>query len=79
MINSVTEKEFQTLRAHAAIRGYVLHRSEATDGPVVFFAERHGQLHYQPTVAALSAFVATMQVPKEATDQHQPSGQVDML
>jgi len=79
MINSITEKEFQTLRAHAAIRGYVLHRSEATDGPVVFFAERHGQLNYQPTVAALRAFVAPMQAPKEATDQHQPSGQVSTL
>jgi hypothetical protein len=51
------QKEFVTMRAQVAIRGYVLHRSEATDGPVVFFAERNGQLHYQPTVAALRAFV----------------------
>lgn len=76
MINSITEKEFQTLRAHAAIRGYVLHRSEANDGPVVFFAERHGQLHYQPTVAALRAFVAPMQDAKETTEKRQPLEQV---
>ena len=76
MINSIPEKEFQPLRARAAIRGYVLHRSEASDGPVVFFAERHGQLHYKPNVADLRAFVAPMQDAKKSTEQRQPLEQV---
>lgn len=76
MINSITEKEFQTLRAHAAIRGYVLHRSEASDGPVVFFAERHGQLHYKPNVADLRTFVAPRQDARDSTEQRQPLKQV---
>lgn len=73
------QKEFATMRAQAAIRGYVLHRSESTDGPVVYFVERHGQLHYKPSMAALRAFLAPMQIMKEAADQRQPSGKVGML
>lgn len=53
----ITEKEFHTLRARAALRGFVLHRTEAIDGPVVFFAERQGAIHNLPTIDALRGFV----------------------
>ena len=57
----ITEKEFHTLRAKAAMMGYILHRTDADDGPVSYFAESQGQLYHLPTPESLLAFVARAQ------------------
>lgn len=56
-MNLIIEKEFQTLRAEAALQGIVIYRSNENDGPIVFFAERKGQILRLGTDAALRSFV----------------------
>lgn len=56
-MNLIIEKEFQTLRAEAALQGIVIYRSNEKDGPVVFFAEHKGQLLRLGTESALRSFV----------------------
>ncbi|MEY4712242.1 MAG: hypothetical protein RIS88_1692 [Pseudomonadota bacterium] len=38
----ITDKDFATLRAEAALQGYRLVRSDPADGLVVYFLERFG-------------------------------------
>lgn len=38
----ITDKEFATLRAEAALLGYRMVRSDPADGPAVYFLERFG-------------------------------------
>lgn len=72
----ITEKEFHTLRAKAAILGYILHRTDADDGPVAFFAEGQGQLHHLPTIERLRAFVEPVQLIRGWAYPRQHAGQV---
>lgn len=72
----ITEKEFHTLRARAAMRGFVLHRTDAADGPVAFFAECLGHVYHLPTIERLRAFVCDSQGPKAWGYPRQPSQQV---
>ena len=46
------DKAFSTLRAGYALEGYALHRSDPADGPVVYWLERLGLVHYLPTIDA---------------------------
>lgn len=72
----ITEKEFHTLRARAAIRGFVLHRTDAADGPVAFFAECLGHVYHLPTIERLRAFVEPAQLIREWAYPRPHAGQV---
>lgn len=72
----ITEKEFHTLRARAAIRGFVLHRTDAADGPVAFFAECLGHVCHLPTIERLRAFVCHSQGTKAWGYPRHPSQHV---
>lgn len=43
-------KAFETLRAAFAIQGHALHRTDPTDGPVTYWAERWGQVRNLSTL-----------------------------
>jgi hypothetical protein len=51
------EKTFQNLRAAYAMRGHALYRTDPTDGPVKYLAERWGLVRYLPTIDALLRFL----------------------
>ena len=51
-------KAFATLRAAFALRGHTLHRTDPTDGPVTFWAERWGLVRYLPTLHDAALFLA---------------------
>ena len=51
-------KAFETLRAGFALRGHTLHRTDPTDGPVTFWAERWGLVRYLPTLHDAALFLA---------------------
>jgi hypothetical protein len=53
-----TEKQFATLRAQFAMRGYCLQRTRSTDGPVSFYASRCGMVRYLPTQDDAERFLA---------------------
>ena len=51
-------KAFETLRAAFALQGHSLHQTEQADGPVSYWAERWGQVHYLPTLHDAALFLA---------------------
>ncbi len=51
------EKLFATLRAQFAMRGHSLHRTDPSDGPVTYWAERWGLVRYLPTLADAQHFL----------------------
>ena len=51
------DKHFKTLQAAFALRGHQLVRTEATDGPVAYYAERWGMVRYLPTLGAVESFL----------------------
>ena len=50
-------KRFATLRAHLALKGYCLHRTEANDGPVRFFVARWGMVRELRDLPAVAQFL----------------------
>jgi hypothetical protein len=50
-------RRFQTLRAAYALRGHALHRTDPTDGPVTYWAERWGLVRYLPTLHDVGMFL----------------------
>lgn len=53
----MTEKEFETLRAEAAMQGHTLERSSPADGPVSYRVARWGMTRELPNDDAVRAFV----------------------
>ena len=51
------DKAFHTLRAHLALRGYSLHRTEADDGPVSFYVTRCGMTSEMRDLVAVARFL----------------------
>lgn len=51
------EKAFATFRAAAAFKGYTLARSNPSDGPVSYFAQRWGYVAELRTLADVARFV----------------------
>lgn len=51
-------KAFDSLRAAFALQGHILHRSDASDGPVIYWAERWGLVRYLPTLHDAALFLA---------------------
>jgi hypothetical protein len=56
------DKAFATLRAAYAMHGHTLHRTNPTDGPVTFWAERWGLVRPLPTTDAAWRFLAQIGV-----------------
>lgn len=56
--HAVDEKRFHTLRAHFALRGHTLRRTDPSDGPVSLYAERWGLVRYLPSLDDAQAFLA---------------------
>ena len=52
------DKAFCTLRAGYALKGHTLHRTDTTDGPVSYWAERWGLVRYLPTLHDAALFLA---------------------
>lgn len=52
------QKEFATLRALAAIHGHALHRSDARDGAIRYWATQCNKTQELPTIDAVRAFIA---------------------
>lgn len=50
-------KAFEALRAAFALRGHTLRRSDASDGPVTYWAERWGLVKHLPTIDAARRFL----------------------
>ena len=50
-------KAFATLQAAFAMKGYTLHRSDASDGPEIYCAERWGLVRYLPTLHDVVLFL----------------------
>jgi hypothetical protein len=50
-------KLFNTLRAQAALRGHIIHRTDPQDGPVTYWAGKWGQVRQFANVEALEKFV----------------------
>jgi hypothetical protein len=50
------DKAFLTLRALLALKGHVLSRTHADDGPVRFYVTRWGLVRELPDIAAVRAF-----------------------
>ena len=55
-------KAFATLRAHLALAGYSLHRSEAEDGPRNYFVTRWGMVRELHNLPAVSKFAESVGV-----------------
>ncbi len=53
-----TEKQFTTMQALFALRGHTLHRTNPSDGPQTYFAERWGLVRYLPTLDDARRFLA---------------------
>jgi len=51
-------KAFETLRAAFALQGHTLHRTDPTDGPVTYWAERWGLVRHLPTLHDAALFLA---------------------
>lgn len=51
------DKAFSTLRAAFAMKGHGLHRTNPTDGPVTYWAERWGLVRHLPTIDAARRFL----------------------
>lgn len=51
-------KAFESLRAAFALRGHTLHRTDPTDGPVTYWAERWGLVRFLPTLHDAALFLA---------------------
>ena len=52
------DKAFHTQRAHLALMGYSLHRTEADDGPVSFYVTRCGLTNEMRDLVAVARFLA---------------------
>ena len=52
-----TDKLFQTLRAAYALHGHALHRTDPSDGAVIYWAERWGLVRYLPTIDTARRFL----------------------
>ncbi len=50
-------KRFATLRAHLALKGYILHRTAADDGPVCFYVTRWGMVRALRDLTAVARFL----------------------
>lgn len=48
---------FAALRAAFNIKGHALHRTDPTDGPVTYWAERWGLVRHLPTIDAARRFL----------------------
>ena len=50
-------KAFPTLRTAYALKGQSLHRTDPSDGPVTYWAERWGLVRYLPTIDTARQFL----------------------
>jgi hypothetical protein len=51
-------KAFAALRLAFAVRGHTLHKTDSTDGPVTYWAERWGLVRHLPTLHDAALFLA---------------------
>ncbi len=51
-------KAFETLRAAFALRGHTLHRTDPSDGAMLYWAERWGLVRHLPTLHDAALFLA---------------------
>lgn len=58
----ISDKDFTTLRAEAALMGYRMVRSDPVDGPVVYFLERFGLVQEKPAAHLAEMFSTRQQV-----------------
>lgn len=58
----ISDKDFATLRAEAALLGYRMVRSDPVDGPVVYFLERFGLVQEKLAERLLEMFSARQEV-----------------
>ena len=52
-----SDKVFHSLRAAFALHGYTLHRADAKDGTVTYWAARWGLVRYLPTIDTVRRFL----------------------
>ena len=52
-----TDKVFHSLRAALSLHGHTLHRTDPTDGTVIYWAERWGLVRYLPTIDMARQFL----------------------
>lgn len=52
------DKVFENLRAGYALRGYELHQTDPTNGPVTYWIERWGLVRQLPTLHESALFLA---------------------
>ncbi len=52
-----TDKVFSSLRAEYAFKGHSLHRTDPSDGPVTYWAERWGLVRHLPTIDTVRQFL----------------------
>lgn len=55
--DSTKDKEFASLRAHAALRGHALHRSNPADGPTRYWVSRWGMTRELTTLQDVRDFL----------------------
>jgi hypothetical protein len=55
--DATADKEFASLRAHAALRGHELHRSNPADGPTRYWVSRWGLTRELPSIQDVRAFL----------------------